>query len=179
MCPSTVASSSAPSEGGQQRLFVAVRPSPTVVERLERLLRRRGPGVRWADPATWHVTLRFLGPARPEEVIAAIDRSHPGPAAAVRLGPFVETLGRAVVVPVAGLDDLAAAVARATAHLVPTDERPFVGHLTLGRFRRGAVPGPPVGHAVGGGFVADVIELVASEPGPSGHRHEVLHTWRL
>jgi 2'-5' RNA ligase len=171
--------STGPPEGGQRRLFVAVRPPPTVVERLERLPFRVGPGARWVDPVTWHVTLRFLGTARPEAVIAALDRSPPGPAAAVRLGPFVEMLGRAVVVPVAGLDELAAAVATATAHLVPADERPFVGHLTRGRLGPGASPGPPVGHAVGGGFVADVVELVASEPGPSGHRHEVLHTWRL
>ena len=161
------------------RLFVAVRPPPEVVERLLLLPRDRQPGLRWSEPSTWHVTLRFLGPSDADAVVAALDTVLPGPPATVVLGPVVEQLGRAVVVPARGLDGLATAVRRVTADLGQADDQPFSGHLTLGRLRAGAKPGAALGHSIRAEFVADLVELVASEPGPSGHRHEVLHTWRL
>jgi 2'-5' RNA ligase len=55
------------------------------------------------------------------------------------MGPQPRRLGPAVLVlPVDGLESLAAAVQSATAGLVEPDPRPFTGHLTLARARRGA-----------------------------------------
>ena len=61
------------------------------------------------------------------------------PTATAVLGPAVRRLGpSALVVPVAGLDGLAAAVGDATAGVgLPPGPRSFTGHLTLARLRPG------------------------------------------
>ena len=116
------------------RLFVAVWPPEEVVARLAALPRPDQPGVRWTTRDQWHVTLRFLGEADPADAAGRLARAVLEPAAA-RLGPRVGTLGAEIVaVPVAGLDDLAAA---ADAVLDDPPDRRFRGHVTLARVRRG------------------------------------------
>jgi 2'-5' RNA ligase len=88
---------------------------------------------------------------------------------------------RVLQVPVAGLDEAAAAVRSATMPVVPDpDDRParFTGHLTIARTKRHP-PAAPVRAAVGGiafnaAFDVDHLDLVASEPTPHGHRYTVL-----
>ena len=93
--------------GRMARLFVAVWPSEDAVAALTELRRKDQRGVRFVSPENWHVTLRFLGEADTDEVIGALDDAVLPPAVA-RLGPAVDVLSdRALVVPVAGLDDLA------------------------------------------------------------------------
>lgn len=119
------------------RLFVAVWPPPAVAAALEDLPRPDEPGVRWVPAGSWHVTLRFLGPAPLDRAAAALDGLRASPAVA-EVGPAVSRLGRSVLcLPVGGLDDLAATVAQATADVgQPPDPRPFAGHVTLARLRR-------------------------------------------
>ena len=83
------------------------------------------------------------------------------------------------MVPVRGVDDLAGAVAEATADLggLPED-RPFTGHLTLAR-SRGRVPAGWVGRPVTGAFTVGEVCLVRSETLPEGARYEVLGQWSL
>lgn len=53
------------------RLFVGLLPPPPVRDELILALeahRPRWPGLRWLDPATWHVTLSFFGEV-PEQVL--------------------------------------------------------------------------------------------------------------
>src|SRR4051794_16534774 len=96
------------------RLFVAVWPPEDVVERLMTLPRKDQRGVRFVQPDNWHITLRFLGDADPREVIGALDGIKLAACRAM-LGPAVDVIDeRALVVPVTGLDDLAANVARQT-----------------------------------------------------------------
>ncbi len=178
------------------RLFVAVWPPPDVVAVLAGLPRDDEPGVRFVPPANWHVTLRFLSDTDPAEVI---DRLHGAAAAGTstavaastaagtstaavraRLGPTVELLaGRALVVPVAGLDALAATVAAHTGDIGAPPADRFVGHLTLGRLRRGA-PRPRL-HATAVSATFDVTEiaLVESRLGPTGAVYETRYTWLL
>src|SRR5262245_39287830 len=120
------------------RLFVAVWPPEDVAEALRALGRKDRRQVRFVPPENWHVTLRFLGEAEPDAVGAALDDALL-PAARARLGPAVDLLAeRALVVPVQGLDELAAAVAEATAALGDPPRRRFVGHLTVARLGRRA-----------------------------------------
>jgi 2'-5' RNA ligase len=54
------------------RLFVAISPSPAVLDELDELvepLRSRRQDLRWTDREAWHVTLAFLGQA--DEATAA------------------------------------------------------------------------------------------------------------
>lgn len=165
------------------RLFLAVSPPADVLDAVAALPRPDEPGVRWTPREQWHVTLRFLGDAEPDEVAAAVDAVWP-PAdalpAEVELGPTVSRLGRAVVcLPARGLDELAAVVRRATAHLgEPPDPRPFAGHLTLARLRhRGAcgLAGTPFRAR----FDARAVWLVRSDLSPAGARHTTVRRWSV
>ena len=99
-------------------------------------------GVRFVKPENWHVTLRFLGEAHPDDVVDALAGTPFEPATA-RLGPGVDLLfDRMLVVPVAGVDDLARAVITRTASIGEPPRKRFVGHLTLARVKPHA-PMPP------------------------------------
>jgi 2'-5' RNA ligase len=158
------------------RLFVAVRPPDRLTAALARLARPERPGVRWTGRHEWHVTLRFLGALDdPAPVAAALDAAPLAACQAV-LGPRVATLGRQVVcVPVAGLDGLAAAVEAATgAFGRPPEDRPFRGHLTLARVRRGSAA-RLAGEAFADRFPVTDVRLVRSRTFSDGPRYEDVH----
>ena len=95
-------------------------------------------------------------------------------------GPRVAVLGRStVVVPVAGLDALAAGVARATGTFgAPPEARAFRGHLTLARVRRGSAR-MLAGEALEVRFPVEDVRLVRSRLGPGGARYDDLAVRRL
>ncbi|HEX6422714.1 MAG TPA: 2'-5' RNA ligase family protein [Acidimicrobiales bacterium] len=158
------------------RVFVAVEPPDHVLDAVAALRRSERPGVRWTRRPQWHVTLRFLGEVDdPGPVVEALDAAPLARCTAV-VGPAVAPLGRSIVmVPVGGVEALAAAVVEATAHLGrPPDARPFNGHLTLARVRRGSVR-DLVGEAIDLRFPVTDVRLVRSEPTPGGSRYQALH----
>jgi RNA 2',3'-cyclic 3'-phosphodiesterase len=168
-------------EKAAARLFVAVWPPSEVLDLLAGLPRAEQPGVRWTTPDQWHVTLRFLGAADPDEVSAALrplgDRLAP---VDVVMGPRVGRLGRGVLVlPVAGLDAVAAAVVDATRHLgQPPEPRPFLGHLTLARLK-GAPACGLTDRVVRAGWIATELALVRSDLHPHGARYTTVSTVRF
>ena len=168
------------------RLFVAAWPSVEVADALAGLPRPEAPGLRWTRPDQWHVTLRFLGEADPDEATAALDELAAAPdelaaaPAVAEVGPVARLLGKRVVVAaVAGLDDLAASVVAATAGVgEPPEERAFTGHLTLAR-SKGPVPPGAVGTPVAGSFPVDEVCLVRSRTLTEGAAYETLARFRL
>ena len=105
--------------------------------------------VRWVAPENWHVTLRFLGKVTPSQIGAFTERLS---ATVAALTPLTVTVGaprlfpkpsrpRIIAATVADelrLRVLAQAVeADAVAAGLPPERRPFRGHVTLGRTRRG------------------------------------------
>ncbi|MGH9133792.1 MAG: 2'-5' RNA ligase family protein [Ilumatobacteraceae bacterium] len=159
------------------RLFVAVWPTPSIVERLCSLVGPDAAGVRQVRPENWHVTLRFLGEAAPADVTARLERTT-WPGATAVYGPAVRRLGRgAVIVPVAGLELLARAAADATADIgEPSGTRSFNGHLTLARLRSAAtsdLPGTPITAAAA---VTEVV-LVESVLSHDGATYHVIGRW--
>jgi 2'-5' RNA ligase len=116
-----------------------------VVDALARLPRPSQDGLRWSGPEQWHITLRFFGEIAHAEVGAATRALElavlelPGTLAA-QGGPGTRFLGPGLVIwPVEGLAAAALAVERASAGIgAPPRERPFFGHITLARGRRGA-----------------------------------------
>ena len=161
------------------RLFLAVRPPADVVEAVAELAEASGPGVRWTDPTKLHLTLRFLGPADVDEVIAAIDRIQPLTASEVHLDPVLGRLGQAVVIPARGLEALAGEVRRATAALGRPDDRPFVGHLTIGWLDGAPSDVHEWADPVATSFEVRSLELLSSVPSGGGHRYQVLRSWPL
>jgi 2'-5' RNA ligase len=161
------------------RLFVAVHPPPEVLDALAALPRTERPGVRWTTREQWHVTLRFLGEVDDHAPVAEAVAAAVAPLAPVDAvaGPEVTTLGPGVVcVPVAGLDDVAAAVVRATAGVgQPPGDRPFRGHLTLARVRRGSGnPRRLAGAPFSATWRTTSVEVVRSRLHPAGARYDVL-----
>lgn len=154
------------------RTFVAVWPPADVLDELLALPRPDAPGARWAPRAALHVTLRFLGDVPPTSVTHRLLTSAL-PAATARVGPTTAVLGSGVVMaPVAGLDELAAAVASATADLgQPPPTRPFVGHVTLGRTRDERTARGCSGTPVATSFAVREIAVVTSETHPDGARY--------
>jgi RNA 2',3'-cyclic 3'-phosphodiesterase len=95
------------------RLFIAAWPDPDTSAALALLPRPDERGVRWSRPDQWHITLRFLGNCDRNQVAARLGDAVL-PFARARLGPAIDWLGPQLVVPVAGVDELAAAVHAAT-----------------------------------------------------------------
>ncbi len=161
---------------GAARLFVAVWPPPEVIEVLEGLGRPDRPGVRWTRPEHWHVTLRFLGPAEADPVVAAVSAAASAvrPAVAVA-GPATRALGRGVLsLPVAGLEALASEVLTTTSGLgAPPGSRPFHGHLTLARCK-GGPPKDLVGRACSARWRVEDVAVVRSVTGGAGVAYETV-----
>lgn len=135
-----------------KRLFVGIRPAIATVAELgevcETLARRAQTAnvpIKWIAPASYHVTVKFLGWARAEIVPAVIDAVR----AAAAIAPFTFTTARLGAFPArdrasvvwAGVDcepiaRLARALDESCAQLgFGKDKRAFHGHVTLGRLR--------------------------------------------
>ena len=122
--------------------------------------------------------MRFLGDLDVAEVRERLDGAS-FPAATAVLGPHVRRLGRgAIVVPVRGLDDLAAAVGGATGDL-GEPAGPFRGHVTLGRLRRGTTRDGLVGRRIECSFDVEEVLLVDSTLGPTGPAYAVVGRWSV
>ena len=162
------------------RLFLAVWPPDHVLEMLGALPRKDQRGVRFLPPESWHATLRFLGDAEPDEVAAAL-RSAELPDATARVGPAIDMLGtHSVIAPVAGLDELAAAVVDATDGLGTLAPRAtYNGHITVARVKRGAVVRKVVGMLCGASFQVDRVALVESRLHPTGSTYSTLDSWLI
>ena len=167
------------------RLFVGIWPPPDIVAVLAGLPRPEHPGVRWTTEDQWHVTLRFLGEVADDDVPLLLDALRgAGTEAAPRvasLGPATTRLGATnLVVPVAGVDDLAEAVRTATTPFgAPPEARPFAGHLTVARGRGGRrIPTVLAGQAVSASWTVEEVALVRSHLGQSA-RYETLASVRL
>ena len=161
------------------RLFLAVFPPPEVIHRLGEMERPAVEGVRWTTTEQWHITLRFLGDAEPEQVEDSL-RGYRGSGCAVRLGPAGKKLGpRVLVLPAAGLDELADEVRTRTKSIgQPPVRRGFTGHLTLARARK-QVPGAVVGQPFVAEFQASGLWLVSSQLASDGARYTRLANWPL
>lgn len=162
------------------RLFLAVWPPEDLVSEMMSLRRKDQRGVRFIPPDRWHVTMRFFGEAVVDDVEEAVDAVDLPPAVA-GFGPAVDVLGeRALVVPVTGVDELAEVVTKATRGVGdPPPRRPFSGHMTIARVKRGAPMPPALGSMVDGTFEVDELALVRSRLEPDGARYDTITTWPL
>lgn len=161
------------------RLFLAVWPPDHVIEDVRSLRRKDQRGVRFLDPEMWHITLRFLGDAAVDDVVDALDGLDE-PSVPARLGPGVDVLsGRSLIVPVHGLDELAAAVAQRTADIGEPPRARFLGHLTIARLKPRVEMPPAFGAFIESAFVVDEIALVSSRLNAEGARYTTESTWPL
>ena len=160
------------------RLFVALWPSPEVIEQLRQLERPRIDGLRWTTEDQWHVTLQFLGEANQDAMADKLsDARWSTRPLDMRLGPEVTMLGKEIVcLPASapGLEKLARQVSEVTG--VRRTNR-FKGHLTLARARN-KVPKAELEKLKGSPFeaawTAENVALVRSSLSPGGARYETV-----
>ena len=117
----------------------------------------------------------FLGEADRESAVTALGGLKAAPTVA-ELGPTVDRLGdRVICVPIAGLDELAAAVTGTMDGVgEERDRRSFRAHLTLGRARSAGTTVPLVGTPWRARFAVDRVCLVESHLGTGPARYETL-----
>lgn len=159
------------------RLFLAVGPPEEVTEQLMSLPRKDQPGVRFVRPENWHITLRFLGEADPDDVSERLAGIRLG-ATTARLGPGVDVIHeRALVIPVHGLDAISAAVAERTRAIGTPSRKRFNGHLTIARVKAHAPMPRALGMLVSAEFAVGEIALVLSRLHQDRARYETVETW--
>lgn len=165
------------------RLFVAVVPPDSILDSVAALPRPDVVGLRWTEREQWHVTLRFLGRVDEVETVAAALAAIAPHAPEAVVGPEVGRFDQRVLhVPVSGLGDVARAVISATAGFgQPPEDRPFAGHLTLARVKKGArvdlrrLCGAPIT----GRWTVDEVCLVESHLSSAGARYGVVERFPL
>lgn len=139
------------------RVFLAIPLPAPLHERLralQRQLRRELPEVRWSNPETLHLTLRFFGEVDQEslekigDIMLSIGRLQPPFAVDLEgLGAFpAADRARVFWVGIRDRGELAALHDALERRLpdagIPREQRPFSPHLTLGRHRgRGLAAG--------------------------------------
>lgn len=131
-------------------------------------------------PENWHVTLRFVGNADPNEVASALDEASFRPAE-VDLGPAVDVGGgRTLFVPATGADELVDEVVRVTRHLGDEAIRnPYLGHVTIARLKKRANMPRALGELIETWWEPTEVALVESRLHPDGARYDTLQTWPL
>jgi 2'-5' RNA ligase len=164
--------------GAVTRLFVAIWPPEELLERLMDLERPKDPGVKWVPRENLHITLRFLGDADVDEVRERLDDVLL-PMATALLGPAFDLRAeRSIMLPVAGVDELAEVVEQAVRGVGTANERRrFVGHLTVARLGKNARPDRSVGRLFEASFEVDEIALVTSTLSERGSIYETVETW--
>lgn len=147
---------------------------------LRELPRKDQRDVRFVAPENWHATLRFLGDADPDRVADAMQYAAL-PAATAKVGPAIDMLGtHSVIAPVAGLDELAAAVVGATDGIGTLAPRStYTGHITIARVKRAAIVRKVVGMLCESSFDVAEVALVESRLHPTGAVYTTLATWRI
>ena len=191
--------------GEQVRAFIAVELSPEVKESLRRLQGRLKPGsrapVRWVDPESIHLTLKFLGdvsPGLPGRIAGVLEEAvrgvRPFPVELKGLGVFPNPRRVQIVwVGLAGeVEKLGVLQKRIETGLVPlgfaAEGRPFMPHLTLGRVRDQASPSEreDLGRLVtaapaeiDGKLTVDAVHLIRSQLTPAGPIYTRLNTVQL
>lgn len=169
------------------RLFIAIPLAPEVTAQLSALvarLRRRGDGLRWTGPESWHITLQFLGEATAAQypcLAATLDavRASPVPVHFDALACFdraaVFVLGVHPTPPLLALQQLVTAATRPCGFLPET--RPYRPHITLARAKAPAslaalqprIQSQPAFPR----FIAPAFNLYESFLSPAGARYEV------
>lgn len=168
------------------RAFVAIYPDEAARSELADVAPEDAEDVRVTDMADWHVTLRFLGQVRDDEVDEVAERAATSLAAVaccnVSLGPLTAlgTGARVLFVPVVGAEPLADALDGALDGLVEPRDGPYRGHLTLARARgRGRLPSTLSGTPVHVAFPVTEAALVASRLEPERAVHRVVRRFPL
>ncbi len=162
-----------------KQLYVAVLPPTEIIETIDALPTKAQRGVRYTKRDHWHIALQWLGTAKSADALDALAEMDAS-AADVTLGPEVSLLGnRVVIIPVAGLDNMAAAAAVSFGDVgEPRPGREFTGHLTIARLKGAPLRDPSLvpilGAAISAEFRASTVVVVSTEMTADGVDRRVI-----
>jgi 2'-5' RNA ligase len=161
------------------RAFVAVRPPDAVLDAVGRVTLDL-PGARRTPRDQWHITLQFLGDDVDVDAVASALATLSATPAEVQLGA-AGPLGnprRSMVFAVfvrSGGEWLGRVAGEIAERLRPLgfapDERPFVPHLTIARFKRPTALPRDDGSALGDPWTVREVVLFESRLGRGPARH--------
>jgi 2'-5' RNA ligase len=181
------------------RLFIALEIPDTVRKKLAALqqeMRVENVDVRWVRPENFHVTLKFIGEATQDEleaIKAELRGVRPeGPVRATFRGLGVSWNARRggvfwVTMEVTEtMKMLAAQINRRLERLgIAAEERDFLPHLTLARFKRPNAL-PAIRSAIAahegrdfGSLLSDELHLIESKLGPAGSKYFIVASFRF
>jgi 2'-5' RNA ligase len=177
------------------RLFVGIPLTPTVVDELSKLatnLRSKEDNLRWAQPASWHITLQFLGATTQQQYDCLVQslRELRSPHIPIRLQEldFFDRAGIffADVKPAPALLVLQQRITAATGPcgFVP-ETRPYHPHITLARTTKEGTQALRILKAristqpKFSVSMADSFALYESFTGPGGSRYEIRERFPL
>jgi 2'-5' RNA ligase len=181
------------------RLFIALEIPDTVRKKLATLQQQmcvENLDLRWVPPENFHVTLKFIGEATSDEleaIKAELRGVRPeGPVRATFRGLGVTWNARRggvfwVTMEVAEtMKMLVAQINRRLERLgIATEEREFLPHLTLARFKRpNALPAIRAAVAAHqgrefGSLLSEKLQLVESKLGPAGSKYFTVASFRF
>ncbi|MDS1270187.1 RNA 2',3'-cyclic phosphodiesterase [Lipingzhangella sp. LS1_29] len=181
------------------RMFLALVPPPKALHAVERAihpLRQQRPQLRWAAPATWHLTLVFLGnvtETQCDQLRRALPQQLAGHAplslAVHGAGVFPAAVERARVLwlgvrgDTEALERLVDALRDAAQTSdIAVQNRKYHPHLTVARSRRptdmrGALAG--LDTVAGDSWTATEVRLLHSTLGPRGPHYRTVSSWAL
>ncbi len=152
---------------------------------------------RWVPPENLHITLKFLGDVKPEDISAVTDAIRN---VARGKRPFMVTIGNVSAFPspanpriiwvgvtegTEALRSLAGEVDNALSQLgFPRETRPFTGHITIGRRRShsnhsGMRNRLPLDVPRISSFVVSSVEVMRSVLGPGAPTYSVISSAKL
>lgn len=177
------------------RCFVAAPIPPNLRAPLAKVVAPWGAdaALRWSAPASWHLTLAFLGGVDPETVDEARARASEVAGRHERMRPEAGGIGafpsasraRVVWYGVQDLDGRLASLAGDLARSLKCEAgSPFRAHVTLARVRRGSADlrgwlSEASASAPTGTLELRQLALMRSHPGKGAPRYETLATMEL
>jgi len=187
-----------------KKLFLSIpieRHFRRVFDRYRDVNGRRVSYVRWTPERNMHVTVLFIGEVTVSKVPALVECLAD---ALIPIDPFALRLQKVSYAPPGRQADMvwaywepsntldaashAAYRAVCDAGLVPQDSfkngvEPLIGHIMLGRFKKGAVVQTlielPRTELEGHDMLVEDVELMESRPTPNGSEYSVLETFSL
>jgi RNA 2',3'-cyclic 3'-phosphodiesterase len=186
------------------RAFIAMtlpEPLADLVSKVQQTLKAQGLRIAWVPPGNVHLTLKFLGDMEPADIdpIAAVMSE-----CALRIVPLTFSAGGLGVFPhlqrprvvwlgitgdlprlIAFQQKLDAGLVALGKGRIKPDDRPFKGHLTLGRIKARLDSGILVnalretGRVASQSFTVDAIHLIQSRLTPSGSIYTSLRSVAL
>ncbi|MCX6356773.1 MAG: RNA 2',3'-cyclic phosphodiesterase [Candidatus Aureabacteria bacterium] len=183
------------------RLFVAIELDEAAWQALGRIqarLTRELPAVRWVKPEAIHLTLKFLGDTREDDVERVKESLKQSASGIIPFAVHLSGLGafpnsRNPRVIWVGVEENTGMLSRLVEQIearlsplgFPREERGFTPHLTLGRVKeKGGARGfesllPALSRCIAHEHIANALSLIRSDLSPQGPTYTTLHAVTL